>query len=180
MIADITTPDLETRIAILDAKCKERGLSVSKDIINYIATIIHNNIRELEGALNRVIAYSQLNVAPLTFEKIKQILSSITSTPAKKSLSPKQIIHIVAEFYNINITDVTGVCRKRELTIPRQIVMFLLREETKCSFPAIGAELGGRDHTTAIHAYNKIKKEIDDSPKIKEEIDLIRQRIYNI
>ena len=180
MIADITTPDLETRIAILDAKCKERGLSVSKDIINYIATIIHNNIRELEGALNRVIAYSQLNVAPLTFEKIKQILSSITSTPAKKSLSPKQIIHIVAEFYNINITDVTGVCRKRELTIPRQIVMFLLREETKCSFPAIGAELGGRDHTTAIHAYNKIKKEIDGSPKIKEEIDLIRQRIYNI
>lgn len=180
MIADITTPDLETRIAILDAKCKERGLSVSKELINYIATIIHNNIRELEGALNRVIAYSQLNNTSLSFEKVKQILSSITSTPAKKSLSPKQIIHIVAEFYNINISDVTGECRKRELTIPRQIVMFLLREETKCSFPAIGAELGGRDHTTAIHAYNKIKKDIDGIPKIKEEIDLIRQRIYNI
>lgn len=180
MIADITTPDLETRIAILDTKCKERGLNVSKELINYIATIIHNNIRELEGALNRVIAYSQLNNTPLTFEKVKQILSSITSTPAKKSLSPKQIIHIVAEFYNINIQDVIGECRKRELTIPRQIVMFLLREETKCSFPAIGSELGGRDHTTAIHAYNKIKKDIDGSPKIKEEIDLIRQRIYNI
>ncbi len=180
MIADITTPDLETRIAILDTKCKERGIGISKEIINYIATIIHNNIRELEGALNRVIAYNQLNSTPLTFEKIKQILSSITSSPAKKSLSPKQIIHIVAEFYNINITDVTGECRKRELTIPRQIVMFLLREETKCSFPAIGQELGGRDHTTAIHAYNKIKRDIDDSPKIKEEIDLIRQRIYNI
>lgn len=180
MIADITTPDLETRIAILDTKCKERGITVSKELINYIATIIHNNIRELEGALNRVIAYNQLNNSPLSFEKVKQILSSITSTPAKKSLSPKQIIHIVAEFYNINISDVIGECRKRELTIPRQIVMFLLREETKCSFPAIGMELGGRDHTTAIHAYNKIKKDIDDSPKIKEEIDLIRQRIYNI
>ncbi len=180
MIADITTPDLETRIAILDSKCKERGIDISKEIINYIATIIHNNIRELEGALNRVIAYNQLNSTPLTFEKIKQILSSITSSPAKKSLSPKQIIHIVAEFYNINITDITGECRKRELTIPRQIVMFLLREETKCSFPAIGQELGGRDHTTAIHAYNKIKREVDASPKIKEEINLIRQRIYNI
>lgn len=180
MIADITTPDLETRIAILESKCKERGLSASKELINYIATIIHNNIRELEGALNRVIAYNQLNNTSLSFEKVKQILSSITSTPAKKSLSPKQIIHIVAEFYNINISDVTGECRKRELTIPRQIVMFLLREETKCSFPAIGAELGGRDHTTAIHAYNKIKKDIDGIPKIKEEIDLIRQRIYNI
>ena len=180
MIADITTPDLETRIAILDSKCKERGIDISKEIINYIATIIHNNIRELEGALNRVIAYNQLNSTPLTFEKIKQILSSITSSPAKKSLSPKQIIHIVAEFYNINITDITGECRKRELTIPRQIVMFLLREETKCSFPAIGQELGGRDHTTAIHTYNKIKREVDASPKIKEEINLIRQRIYNI
>ncbi len=180
MIADITTPDLETRIAILDTKCKERGIGISNEIINYIATIIHNNIRELEGALNRVIAYNQLNSTPLTFEKIKQILSSITSSPAKKSLSPKQIIHIVAEFYNINILDVTGGCRKRELTVPRQIVMFLLREETKCSFPTIGQELGGRDHTTAIHAYNKIKKDIDGSPKIKEEIDLIRQRIYNI
>lgn len=180
MIADITTPDLETRIAILEVKCKEKSISISPEVINYIATIVHTNIRELEGALNRVLAYSQLNAIPLTFDKIKQILSSITTSPAKKSLSPKQIIHIVSEFYNINIEDIAGECRKRELTVPRQIIMYLLREETKCSFPTIGQELGGRDHTTAIHAYNKIRRDIEDIPKIKEEIDLIRQRIYNI
>lgn len=180
MIADITSPDLETRIAILESKCKEKEVSVSPEVINYIATIVHTNIRELEGALNRVLAYNQLNAFPLTFDKIKQILSSLTTSPAKKSLSPKQIIHIVAEFYNINIIDISGECRKRELTVPRQIIMYLLREETKCSFPTIGQELGGRDHTTAIHAYNKVKRDIEDIPKIKEEIDLIRQRIYNI
>lgn len=180
MIADISSPDLETRIAILGAKCKEKNIDFTNEVINYIATMVHNNVRELEGALNRIIAYNQLNNTPLTFEKIKQILSSITMSYAKKSISPKQIISIVAEFYNIEIVDVTGVCRKRELAIPRQIVMFLMREEIKCSFPTIGQELGGRDHTTAIHAYNKIKKEVDESPKIKEEIDLIRQRIYNI
>ncbi len=180
MIADITSPDLETRIAILEVKCKEKNINFSNEVINYIATMVHNNVRELEGALNRMIAFSQLNDTPLTFEKVKQILSSITMSYAKKSISPKQIISIVAEFYNIETVDVIGGCRKRELAVPRQIVMFLLREEIKCSFPTIGQELGGRDHTTAIHAYNKIKRNIEESQKIKEEVDLIRQRIYNI
>ena len=180
MIADITSPDLETMIAILEVKCKEKNINFSNEVINYIATMVHNNVRELEGALNRMIAFSQLNDTPLTFEKVKQILSSITMSYAKKSISPKQIISIVAEFYNIETVDVIGGCRKRELAVPRQIVMFLLREEIKCSFPTIGQELGGRDHTTAIHAYNKIKRNIEESQKIKEEVDLIRQRIYNI
>ncbi|MBI4599774.1 chromosomal replication initiator protein DnaA [Candidatus Uhrbacteria bacterium] len=180
MIADITTPDLETRIAILDTKCKERGIVLSNEIINYIATMVHNNIRELEGALNRIIAYSQLNNTVLSFDKIKQVLSSITMSYAKKSITPKQIMGIVSEFYNITIEDIVGESRKRELAIPRQIVMYLMREEIKCSFPTIGHEIGGRDHTTAIHAYNKILKDVDQSPKTKQDIDLIRQRIYNI
>lgn len=180
MIADITTPDIETRIAILDTKCRERGVTLSTEVINYIATMVHNNIRELEGALNRIIAYSQLNNTTLSFDKIKQILSSITMSYAKKSITPKQIITIVSEFYNIAIEDLIGESRKRELAIPRQIVMYLMREEIKCSFPAIGHEIGGRDHTTAIHAYNKIIKDVDQSPKIKQDVDLIRQRIYNI
>ncbi len=180
MIADITTPDIETRIAILDTKCRERGVTLSSEVINYIATMVHNNIRELEGALNRIIAYSQLNNTTLSFDKIKQILSSITMSYAKKSITPKQIITIVSEFYNIEIVDLIGESRKRELAIPRQIVMYLMREEIKCSFPAIGHEIGGRDHTTAIHAYNKIIKDVDQSPKIKQDVDLIRQRIYNI
>lgn len=180
MIADITSPDLETRIAILETKCKEKNVTVSAEIVNYIATMVHNNIRELEGALNRILAYSQLNNAELSFDKIKQILSSLTMSYAKKSITPKQIINIVAEFYNIEICDLIGESRKRELAIPRQISMFLMREEIKCSFPTIGQEIGGRDHTTAIHAYNKIQHEVDESPKVKQDIDLIRQRIYNI
>ncbi len=180
MIADITSPDLETRIAILEVKCKEKKISLSKEVINYIATLVHNNIRELEGALNRIIAYSQLNNTLLSFDKIKQILSSLTTQYAKKSITPKQIINIVAEFYQIDIDDIIGECRRKELASPRQIIMFIMREEMKCSFPTIGHELGGRDHTTAIHAYNKIKRDIEEIPKIKQDVDLIKQRMYNI
>lgn len=180
MIADITSPDIETRIAILESKCKEKCVSISPEIINYVATMVHNNIRELEGALNRILAYNQLNNSEMGLEKIKHILSSLTMSYAKKSITPKQIINIVSEFYNLEIEDLTGESRKRELAVPRQIGMFLMREEIKCSFPTIGQEIGGRDHTTAIHAYNKIRREIDESPKIKQDIDLIRQRIYNI
>ncbi len=180
MIADIVTPDLETRIAILQAKCREKGVDIPLETLNYVATIIHNNIRELEGALNRIIAYSQLNNTKLSLERIKSILSSLTSNYAKKSINPKQIINIVAEFYNIEIVDVIGECRKKELAVPRQIIMYIMREDIKCSFPTIGQELGGRDHTTAIHAYNKIKRDSNEDPKIKQDIDLIRQRMYNI
>ncbi len=180
MIADINTPDIETRIAILDTKCKEKGVELSDEVINYIATMVHNNIRELEGALNRIIGYSQLNNAALSFEKVKQVLSSLTMSYAKKSITPKQIITIVSEFYNIDINDLIGESRKRDLAVPRQIIMYLMREEIKCSFPTIGHEIGGRDHTTAIHAYNKIRKDSDEIPKVKQDIDLIRQRIYNV
>ncbi|MBI2644928.1 chromosomal replication initiator protein DnaA [Candidatus Uhrbacteria bacterium] len=180
MTADISTPDLETRIAILEEKCKEKKYTLSPESINFIATMVHNNIRELEGALNRVIAYGQLNNMALSIEKIKQILSSLTVQYAKKSITPKQIINIVSEFYNIEVSDIIGECRKRELAVPRQIIMFLMREEIKCSFPMIGQELGGRDHTTAIHAHNKVSRDINEIPKIKQDIDLIRQRIYNI
>ncbi len=180
MIADINSPDLETRIAILDAKCKDRGVQLSPEIINYMATMVQNNIRELEGALNRILAYQQLNNTELSFEKIKQILSSLTMSHAKKSITPKQIVALVAEFYNLAIEDLIGESRKRELAIPRQISMFLMREEIKCSFPTIGQEIGGRDHTTAIHAYNKILRESEESQKVKQDIDMIRQRIYNV
>jgi len=180
MVADIISPDLETRIAILEAKCKEKEVELSWEAINYIATIVHNNIRELEGALNRIIAYSQLQKTTLGFEKIKQILSSVTASHAKKTISPKQLIQLVADFYNISHDDIISESRKRELAVPRQITMYLMREETKCSFPTIGQVVGGRDHTTAIHAYNKIQKSFEEDNKIKQDIDLIRQRIYNI
>ncbi len=178
MIADIALPDLETRIAILETKCQERGLMLNKEILTYIATTIQSNIRELEGALNRILAYHELNRNEPTLENTKNILSSLTTQVARRSITPKQLIISVAAFYDISIEALVGQSRKKNLVVPRQIVMYLLREEAQFSYPSIGHELGGRDHTTAIHAYTKIAKEIETNEKMSQEIHLIRQRLY--
>jgi chromosomal replication initiator protein len=179
MIVDISPPDLETRIAILERKAKERGVSLPNEIINYIATHIQNNVRQLEGALNRVIAYHELNKIPFSLEETKKIVSSLISVPKKAALSPRELLQIVAEFYGLKLQELTGSSRKKELVIPRQVAMYLLREELDASFPLIGKELGNRDHTTAMHAWRKIKKEVEEEGRIKQEIEAIRQRIYN-
>jgi chromosomal replication initiator protein len=179
MIADISTPDLETRSAILKTKCREKCCNLDEECINYIATNIQNNVRELEGALNKLMAYNQLNGTPLTLENIKKILASITSITRKKSVTPKQILALVAEFYDINLEDLLGACRKKDLALPRQIVMFLMREELKNSYPTIGQEVGNRDHTTAMHAYLKISRAINEDEKINQDIKLIREKLYN-
>ncbi len=179
MIVDIAPPDLETRIAILERKAKEREINLPKEILQYIATHIQNNVRQLEGALNKVIAYHELNKLPFSLEETKKIISSLISLPKKSALSPKELLQIVAEFYGLKLSELTSASRRKELVIPRQIAMYLLREESNASFPLIGKELGSRDHTTAIHAWRKIKKEIEEEGKIKQEIDLIKQRMYN-
>jgi chromosomal replication initiator protein len=181
MIADISEPDLETRIAILKAKCKEKNYELDPQIINYIATSVQSNIRELEGALNRIIAYHQLNNAAPTFEEAKKTLSSITSSYSgqRKAVTPKQLINLVASFYDIPISDIVGKCREKKLVTPRQIIMYLMRKELKSSYPAIGQELGGRDHTTAIHAYKKISRDFENDEKIRQEIEQIKQRLYS-
>ncbi len=178
MIADISQPDLETRIAILENKCKQKNYSLSAEILNYTAANIQSNIRELEGALNRIIAFHQLNNSEPTLDSAKKLLSSIKAKPQKGGLTNKQVINAVASFYDITLDNLVGKSRKRELVYPRQIAMFLLREELKSSFPNIGQELGGRDHTTAMHACTKITKEIESNDKIKQDIVLIKQRLY--
>jgi chromosomal replication initiator protein len=179
MIADIGSPDLETRMAILQSKCQEKNTKFDHTIINYIATNIQSNVRELEGALNKIIAYWQLNNTEPTLDVVKNLLSSLVKAPIKSGLTPKQIINTVANYFDVTINDITGNCRKRGLVIPRQIIMYLMREELKSSYPSIGQELGGRDHTTAIHAITKISGEINEESKIKNDIILIRQRLYN-
>lgn len=178
MIADISVPDLETRYAILEAKCAEKSVSLSPDILSYVAENIQNNVRELEGALNRIIAYHQLNNTELTLEMVQSVLGSLSLSAKKSGLTPKKIVSKVADFYDISITNLIGSCRRKELVGPRQIVMWLMREELKSSYPSIGQEIGGRDHTTAIHAYNKIETEIKTNSKIKSDIELIRQQLY--
>lgn len=179
MIADISFPDLETRMAILKIKIGEKKLNLSEDILAYIAANVPKNIRELEGALNRVIAANQLSgQTELTIEKVTQILSHLISPP-KKAVHYKNIIQAVAEFYDINSSDLINRCRKKEVVYPRQVAMFLIRGELKKSFPFIGEKIGGRDHTTIMYACEKLNKEIETNELLKQEINLIKERIYN-
>ncbi|NMB48724.1 chromosomal replication initiator protein DnaA [Candidatus Kuenenbacteria bacterium] len=179
MIADIGEPDIETRTAILGAKLAEKNYFLSEDIINHIAANIQSNIRELEGALNRIIAHHELKKEKPTLESVKTIVSGLVNLPRRGSISPKLIIQIVAEYFNITIEDIIGSCRKKELVVPRQIIMYFMREELDSSFPSIGQELGGRDHTTAMHAHTKIKNKIIDDEKLKQDITLLKQKIFN-
>ncbi|MCK4553472.1 chromosomal replication initiator protein DnaA [Candidatus Parcubacteria bacterium] len=179
MIADIGQPDLETRTAILEAKSKEKNYKFEKEIIDYIANNIQSNIRELEGALNRLIAYYEFNNVQPTLDATKNILNSVISSFQSKSTTTKDIIEAVSRFYNINIRDIAGKSRKKELVVPRQIIMYLMREEINTSYPTIGQELGGRDHTTAMHAYNKIRREITENERTKQNINSIKQILCN-
>ena len=179
LIADIKPPDIETRLVILQVKCQEKGCQLSQEILQYLAAHIQSNVRELEGALNRLIAYYELRKAPLGLDEVKNILASLTSQPRKSMVSVKQLIETVASFYNIKASEMISASRKRELVGPRQVTTYLLREEIHASFPLIGEELGGRDHTTAMHSYQKVKKAIEEEGRIKQEIDMIKQRLYN-
>ncbi len=179
MIADVTQPNIETRVAILETKCRERNYPLDEEILNYIANNVQNNIRELEGALNRLIAYHEFNNSKPTLDTAKTVLNSILSNIQAKSTSPKNIIEAVARFYDVDIKDVIGKGRRKELIRPRQITMFLMRKELNTSYPTIGQELGGRDHTTAMHACNKISKEIEKNERTRQELESIKQFLYN-
>ncbi len=177
MVADIGKPDIETKFIILEKKAQEKNFTLDKDVLTYIVNNIKNNIRELEGALNKVIAYHQLKNIEPTVDTVKEVLSDFISDIQERSMSPQDIINIVSHFYNINAKDLISSSRKKELVTPRQISIYLIREELGSSYPAIGNELGGRDHTTAMHAYNKISKEIKElnNERLKQEINSIKQ-----
>lgn len=178
MIADISSPDLETRIAILKTKAQEKQVNFPDDIYYYVATVVPKNIRELEGALNRLIVFQKLNNQQVTLELAKNILKNIVQEPTKV-ITPKKIIETVAEFYDLKEKDLLTSSRKKEIVKPRQVAMYLLREELKYSFPFIGRKFNGKDHTTAIHSYKKIIQELLKDKKLEEEIGLIKERILS-
>ncbi len=178
MIADIGVPDFETRVAILKAKCEERNINLNQDILEYIATNIQRNIREMEGALNRLAIYQKINQKEPDFEVAKKLLRNLVLSP-KKSTSFKQILRIVSAFYDLSEKDLLLPTRRKEIVKPRQIAMYLLREELKESYPAIGRRFQGKDHTTAIYAYEKIAKQLEEDDNLLTEITLIKQRLYN-
>ncbi len=178
MIGDISCPDYETRIAILKTKSQEKGVIFSDEVLDYIAVNIQKNIRELEGALNRLIAYQRINNQMPNLEISKTLLKTLFLSPNKVA-NCKRIIQSVAEFYDMKEKDLSSPSRKKEVVKPRQIAMFLLRELLKSSYPFIGRRFGGKDHTTAIHACNKIFKELQNSEDLNNELDLIKQRIFS-
>jgi len=176
MIADISMPDFETRLAILKTKCQTMNLDFSDEVLSFIATKVQANIRELEGALTKLAAHSKLqNISP-TVEVCQSLL---TTLPSKKVLSFKSIVSGVVNFYDIKEKDIFSSSRKKEIVKPRQIIMYLLREEMKASFPFIGRKLGDKDHTTVIHAYKKITAEMKFNEDLQNEINTLKQRIYN-
>ena len=178
MIADIGAPDLELRIAILENLLQAKGLELDADSVGYIATNIQSNIRELEGAVNKLFAHYQLRRCQLLFDEVKKLLKDVISPPRRHTLNSKMIIETVSSFYEISRNDLLSNCRRKDIAFPRQVAMYFLREETNASFPAIGKQLGDRDHTTVIHAYKKILKDIEENNQVKSEIATIRQKLY--
>lgn len=178
LTADVSPPDLETRIAILQAKCGEKSFLVPQEVLTFIATVVQQNVRELEGALNKLIAYWQLKQLPPTLELARAVLAVSGDASFRRSVTPRQLIAAVSQFYDLAIEELLGKSREKRLAFPRQIVMYLMRAELKFSYPAIGDEVGGRDHTTAMHACGKIERELDADLKLREELQQIRQRLY--
>ena len=179
MIADVGSPDYETRFAILKAKARKKNFEIPDESLNYIALHIQKNIRELQGALNRVMAICELDNSCPDIKKTTNILANIISQPIKKATTPKDILKIVSDFYDVPVDNLIEKNRRKEVVKPRQIAMYLMRTEIKSSFPSIGSWIGGRDHTTAMHAYEKISREIENDKVVEQEIHLIIERLYN-
>ena len=181
LIADISAPDYETRMAILRKKEETDGYKFNDDVIQFIASNVKSNIRELEGALNKLIAYSNLerkDIKEITVEKAEEVLRDILLPNEKREVTPELIIQTVAEHYGITMADIAGNKRNNEIVVPRQIAMYLCRKMTEASLKNIGNLLGKRDHTTIINGHNKIEAELkSNNASIKNNIDIIMKKI---
>lgn len=177
LTADIQAPDLETRLAILRSKAERTGRQISDEILESIAQRVQSNIRELEGALNRIIAYADLSGASLTPNLVEVALADLI--PTHGNIDPANVLEAVAKRFGISSDILLGRDRTKDVARSRQIAMYLLREEAKISFPQIGEVLGGRDHSTIMSAYDKIKDQIGSDRRLEQDIVSIRQQIYN-
>jgi chromosomal replication initiator protein len=178
LIADLTAPDLETRIAILRAKAEEQAVPISSQALEFIARKVASNIRELEGALNRIVAYANMQGMPISTELAQAVLSNVLYNPRKKAVTPERIAQAVAEYYGVELEQLKGQKRERAIVMPRQVAMYLMRAETEVSLLRIGAELGGRDHSTVLHACEKIDREMQENEDLRRELAAVRELIY--
>jgi chromosomal replication initiator protein len=172
MIVDIPKPDTESRIAILKTKADQNSIDISNDILDFLSNSIEGNIRELEGVINSIACQSQLKNKNLNINEIKDLIKN--SAKPKKMVSVKDLITIVANFYNIDPDVICDKTRRKEVVRPRQITMYILREDFNTSYPTIGEKIGGRDHTTVIHSCEKIKEELKTDQLLGQQISQIR------
>ena len=177
LIADISSPDYETRVAILKNKEEMDGYEINEDVIKYIATNIKSNIRELEGSLNKVMAFANLEKREVTVELAEQVLKDIISPDQQKVLTPEYIISTVAEHFDITVDDLKGNKRNSKIVIPRQIAMYLCREMIDIPLKSVGKCLGNRDHTTIMHGCEKIEHELQTSDTMKNTIEVLMKKI---
>lgn len=176
MMADVGLPDFETRLTILKKKAETKEIALSEDVLRFLAENIKNNIRELEGALNQLIMASKLSAAPIDVEAARKVVANHAAAP-RKFLSHKKILKAVADFYDISERDLVQHSRKKDVVHPRQIAMYLMRENLKTSYPSIGDKFGGRDHTTVIHSCEKVAQDLLINPELEDELKAIRERI---
>lgn len=177
LIADVQPPDFETRMAILRKKAELENLNIPNEVTQYAALNIKSNIRELEGAVNKIIAYSTLVEKEITVELAEDALKELISPNEEKEITPKYIIELVAEHYNIKPEDIISKKRSREIAFPRQIVMYLCRKLTDCSLQNIGKILGNRDHTTVMHGSDKITQDLANDYSLKNTIEILTKKL---
>jgi len=178
LIADIQSPDFETRLAILHSKLGDNTSLIPEEVLNFIAHKVQRNIRELEGALTRVQAFAAVHQRQVDEEEAARLLADIIPAGTRKPINVERIQALVADYYNITLEDMKSKRRDKHIVFPRQVAMFLVREETPSSLPAIGKAFGGRDHTTALHSIEKIANELKEDERLRYEVQAIRERLY--
>lgn len=176
LMVDIQPPDYETRMAILQSKAERIDVEVPNDLLSYIATNIESNIRELEGALNRVLAMSRLTNLPLDKQVAERALADLL--PNHPEVSAEDIVKAVGDFFSVTPEELRSSRRTRRIAQPRQIAMYLMREETDASLPQIGAELGGRDHTTVLYGYERVRARLEQDDAFKRELMVLKSQLY--
>lgn len=177
LIADIQSPDLETRIAILRKKAEIENLSVPEDVLLFIAKTVISNIRELEGALNRILAFSSLTNKPITVELANEALKDLISKDKPKVITAEYILDVVANYFHLKPEELKSSKRTRNIAYPRQIAMYLCRKLTDLSLPKIGEKFGGRDHTTIIHGFDKISRELQTDIELTQMLNELESKI---
>jgi chromosomal replication initiator protein len=178
LVADIQPPNFEMRVAILRNKAHERQFTIGDEVINFLAEHVQSNIRDLEGVLNRLQGWCQLHGVTPTVEIANEMVSGFLGKPDLRHLSPLQVLSVVGHFYQVAPEDLLSPRRTADLVLPRQLAMFFMRTELGLSFPRIGQEIGGKDHTTVMHGVTRIEKEKERNEKLREDIGVLRERLY--